>query len=284
MADPIQAQAPMTPRMKALQNLSNSLPVANSQVAAGQAAARDMQLQQAVKKAAPTTNIPQAAQQTAESSAQAASQQMIQRAQDQVKQQGQVGQMGLAEQQQQSQSNVAGLQGGAKQQEMDNLQKFADVSAQAKKEMFDDQMKFQKDEQGRTLFNERQLADYAKLNAENDQEYRNYAQNAEQLNKRKLQTMEAAYKVAMQDLQHKQAIAEQKKDQQAQLEINYIRKSIEEQMAKEKAKAANRTAAFQTGGAIIGGVAGGVFGGPAGAMAGASAGSAVGGIAASQTA
>jgi hypothetical protein len=165
---------------------------------------------------------------------------------------------------------------------MDNVQKFAQISEKAKQEMFDNQMQFQKDEQGRTFFNERQLADYARLNAENDEKFKDYAQNAEQLSKRKLQAMEHAYKLTMQDLQQKSNLAEQKKDQQAQLQINQIRKEIEERMQKERAKAANRAAAWQAGGTIVGGVAGAVIGGPAGASAGASVGGALGGMAASQ--
>lgn len=280
MADPVQT---MSPRQKALQNLSNQLPVANQRVAQGQQAARDMQLQQAVQKAPAGQNITQTAQQTGAAAAQNAGAQMVEQAQNQVKQQGQIGQIGLAEQQQQAQANVAGLQQGAKEAAMSNVQKFAQISEQAKQEMFDKQMQFQKDEQGRTFFNERQLADYAKLNAANDEQFKDYAQNAEQLNKRKLQTMEQAYKVAMADLNQKQALAEQKKDQQAQLQINAIKKEIEERMQRERARAANRAAAWQAGGTIVGAGVGAFAGGPAGAAAGAQVGGAAGGMVASQT-
>lgn len=280
MADPVQT---MSPRQKALQNLSNQLPVANAKVAAGQQAARDMQLQQAVAKAPVGANTTQAAQQTGAAAATSAGAQMVDAAQNQVKQQGQIGAVGLADQQAQAQSNVAGLRQGARQQELDNVQKFAQVSEAAKQEMFDKQMNFTKDEQGRTFFNERQLADFARLTADNDEQFKDYAQNAEQLNKRKLQSMEHAYKITMQDLQQKQNLAEQKKDQQAQLQINQIRKEIEEKMQRERARAANRAAAWQAGGMIVGAAAGAFVGGPAGAMAGAQLGGAAGGMAASQT-
>lgn len=280
MADPVQT---MSPRQKALQNLSNQLPVANAKVAAGQQAARDMQLQQAVAKAPVGANTTQASQQTGAAAATSAGAQMVDAAQNQVKQQGQIGAVGLADQQAQAQSNVAGLRQGARQQELDNVQKFAQVSEAAKQEMFDKQMNFTKDEQGRTFFNERQLADFARLTADNDEQFKDYAQNAEQLNKRKLQSMEHAYKITMQDLQQKQNLAEQKKDQQAQLQINQIRKEIEEKMQRERARAANRAAAWQAGGMIVGAAAGAFVGGPAGAMAGAQLGGAAGGMAASQT-
>lgn len=280
MADPVQ---PQSTRLKALQNLSNQLPVANAQVAQGQAAARDMQLQQAVKAAPAGQNITQTAQQTGAASAQNAGQQLIQNASNQVKQQGQVGQLALGEQQLGNQQSLSNQQQSAGQNQMNNVQRLAGVSEQAKQELYDKQMQFKKDEMGRTQFNETQLQDYLRSNAQSDEQFANYKQTADQLTKRKLQAMEQAAKLIEVDLNQKQALAEQKKDQQSAKEIADIRREIQEQMAREKSRAANRAGAFAAGGTIAGGVAGAVIGGPAGAMVGAQAGGALGGMAASQT-
>jgi hypothetical protein len=281
----------LTPRMKALQNLSNQLPIANQKVAQGQQAARNIQLQQAVKAAPTTGNTIQTAQQTGAAAAGQAGQQMIEQAGQQVKQQGQLGQVGLATQQQQAQSNVASLKMGAREQEMDNVARLAQVSEQAKQELYDKQLQFNKDQRGRTMFSERQLMDYALANAKDENDFRNKAQALEQATKRDLQASEQAYALINADLDRKFRLAEQQKDQKAKLEIAEMKRAAAEAMAKKKASSANRAAMFQAGGMVVGAVAGGVLGSmvapgvgtAAGASAGAQIGSAAGGMAASQT-
>lgn len=273
----------LTPRMKALQNLQAQLPAANQQVAAGQQAARNIQLQNAVKSAPTAAPIASTAQQTGAASAAQAGQQSVERVQNSVQQTGQLGQLGLGEQKLASESRVSGLQLGAKEQAMDNVQRLAKINEDAKQELYDKQMQFERDEAGRTLFNERQLADYAKSSALSDEQLKDYAQQTDQLSKRKLEAMEHAAKLVDSDLSQKYSVAKQKGDQQMILQINQMRRDMEEKIRSEKAKAANRSAAFTAGGTIIGGVAGAFVGGPAGASMGASAGGALGGAAASQT-
>lgn len=280
MADPVEQE---TPRLRALRNLSAQLPVANSNIASGQQAARDMQLQQAVAKAPPKANITQAAQQTGAAEAQNAGQQMVQNAQQGIKQQGQVGQLGIQEQQRASQANVQSLQSGAKEQSMDNVQRLGNLSEQAKQELYDKQMQFERDESGRALLNETQLLDYAKLNAQNQEQFKDYAQTADQLNKRNLQAMETAYKLIASDIEQKQRVAEQKKDQSQLQELAKMKKEADEKIAKERAAAANKSAMWTAGGTIAGTAVGAAFGGPAGAMVGGAAGGAVGGMVGSQT-
>jgi hypothetical protein len=144
-----------------------------------------------------------------------------------------------------------------------------------KKELYDDHMKFQKDELGRTKFNEVQMADYAKSNAKSQEEYNNYAQRAEILSKRKMQALEHAHKLIMEDLNQKHLMAEKNKDQEAIIEIELMKKGANEAMAREAARAANKAAAWKTGGMIVGGALGSM-GGPAGALAGSMVGGAIG--------
>jgi len=273
---------PVNPRLKALQNLSNQLPVANQRVAQGQAAARDIQLQQAVKAAPAAQGITQSAQQTGAAAAQSAGQQMVQQAEQQVKQQGQIGQVGLATQQQQAQANVAGLQAGAREAEMANVQRLAGINEKAKQELYDAQMSFKKDQQGRALFNERQLMDYAITNAKSEQDYQNKAQMIEQTTKRELEMMEHAYNIMNADLEQRIKLAEQQKDNKLALELAEMKRASEEEMAKKRNKANNMGTILTTGGTIAGAVVGGIYGGPAGAAAGASVGGAAGGLVASQ--
>lgn len=272
------APAAQSTKLTALQNLANNLPVANQRLATGQQAARNIQLQNAVAKAptaAPTTS---SAQQTGAAIAANAGAQQVQNAQNTVQQEGQVGQTGMATQNQQNQADVSSQEAGAKQQQMDETERFAKLDAGLKKQLYDDNMKFQKDDLGRTQFNATQLSDYARANATSNDQYQNYAQSAKQLSDRKLQVMQQAYNLAMEDLKQKQIIAEQNKDQQSQIELALMKRGMDQQMAKETAKQANNAAAWQTGGMILG-AAGGAFGGPQGAAVGGSVGSALGSLA-----
>jgi hypothetical protein len=95
-----------SPKLSALKQLSNQLPVANKQMAQRQQATRDIQLQQAIQKAAPTGNITQTAQQTGAAMAQTAGQQAVQNTQTAMQQQGQIAQLGQQEQQLQNQQQL----------------------------------------------------------------------------------------------------------------------------------------------------------------------------------
>lgn len=271
-----------TTRMRALQNVAAALPVANQRVAAGQKAAQDIQLQKAVAAAPVTAPIAQTAQATGAAAAEQTGQQMIQQAGQTAQQTQQIGQMGLVDQAQANQTQIAGLAAGAKQQEMDNLQRFSALNEQAKQELYDKQMQFDRDELGRTKFNEIQLADYTRLNAHNDQELQNYSQQAQQLSRRKLQAMESAYKLVAADLEQKQKLAEQKNDQESIRTIAQQKKDMEVKIQNERNRMANSQAAWSAGGTILGAVVGGLAGGAGGAKGGASVGEAAGGLAGSQ--
>ena len=270
-------------RMSALQQLAKQLPVASQRVAQGQAAARDIQLQQAVQRAPQTAGV-QAAQQTGAAVAHQAGQQVVQGAQQQVQQVGQVAQLGAQQQGQEAQARVASAESGARQEQMDQAQRLGQLDAKLKQELYDDTIKFQQDELGRTVFNEQQLADYARVSAQSDETYNNMAQRAEHASKRKLEMMERAHKIVMEDLQQKYALAEQAKDQVTQLEIRGMISAANAQMAREKADAANRQAMWQAGGTVVGAVAGSLIpipgvGTAVGAAIGGSLGGAVGGLA-----
>lgn len=282
------APTPQTPRMTALQNLQNQLPVASQRVASGIQAARDIQLQQAVAKAPTGAATAPVAQQTGAAAAAQTGAAQVDAAKQMVQQAGQVGQLQLGEQQMAAQQQAAQAQQAARQQEITNADRLGKLDLQAKKEIYDAETQFRKDEAGRTLFNERQLADYAIQNARAEEQFKNYAQQAEILNKRKLQAMETAYKIVEEDLRQRWAVAEQTKDQAARKQILEIRAELERQKAKARAKAANSAAMWSSGGMIVGAVAGGILGMgtpmgvAAGATVGAQIGSGLGSIAGSQ--
>ena len=207
-----------------------------------------------------------------------------------VQQAGQLGELKAGEQQMAAQQQIAQAEQVARQQEMTNVERLGRLDMAAKKELYDSEIQFKKDEAGRTLFNERQLIDYAARNARSEEEYRNYAQRAEILNKRKLQAMETAYRIIEEDLRQQFALAEQRKDQAAKERIAQIRRDIQARVAREKNRAANRAAMWQAGGMVVGAAAGvaaapftaGAINPVTGAMIGAQMGGAVGGLVGSQ--
>lgn len=203
---------PETPRMRALRQLSSQLPVANQQVAAGQQAARDIQLQQAVKQSRPGQAVASTAQQLGSAMQAQAGQQMVETAKQNLQNQGQLAQSAVAEQKQQAGAEVSSAGQGLEQQKQDQLSRFANLSASAKQEMFDSRVQFQRDQNGKTLLNERQLADYAKMKAQSDQDFQNYAQKSDQLSRRKLATMQAVQAQLEQGLKQDQAEYQQLQD------------------------------------------------------------------------
>lgn len=239
----------VTQKASALQSLVNQLPVANKQIAAGQQAARQMQVQQAVQKAAPTTQIAPTAQATGAAVASTAGQQMIDTAGRTAQTQQQAGQLQLGEQQQAAQQQTQGLQAGIREQQMDQLSRFADVSEQAKQELFDKQMTFRRDESGRTLFNQRQLADYAILNARNEEQLRNYSQSMQLASQRKIQMMEMAYKKMVQDLEQKSAMEKGQLDFESQQRMQQAINDMNNRIATSKRAAEAEKAKW---GAIFG--------------------------------
>lgn len=266
-----------TPRMTALQNLQKQLPAASQKISQGIQTARDIQLQQAAAKAPTGGAIAPTAQQTAGAATTQTGTQQVETAKQMVQQAGQVGQLQLGEQQLAAQQQIAQQQQAARQQEMNIAERFAKLDLAAKQELYDAETRFKKDDAGRTLFNERQLADYAVQNARSEQEYRSLAQKAEMLNKRKLQAMETAFKIVEEDLKQKFYIAESQKNFAKAQQIAAIRTDLAKQRAKARAKANNSMTAWQTGGMIVGAVAGALIAGPAGYAAGASAGATIGG-------
>jgi len=266
--------------MAALDQIINQMPVANQRRQQQAQAATDLQLQQAVKAVPTAAATPQVAQQLGAAAQQNVGAQMIETAKQNLATTQQAAGMELQQKQAQLQQGLSDLRRGQDTQQLSDEQALANLSEQAKREMFDSRMQFARDEMGREYMNERQLADYAVTHARDVEQLRNYAQSAEQLHQRKLQMMEAAQQRINQELQFQNSLSNQKQDQNLMRQLAESKRSLEERIAKQKADQANRTGTFSTIGGIGGAVAGGIIGGPAGAAAGYSAVSAVGTMAA----
>jgi hypothetical protein len=127
--------------------------------------------------------------------------------------------------------------------------RFSVLNRDLAKKLHDDTMEFQHDELGRTIWNEKQLMDYAVIQAKNQEELENYATMRQQMVERKQQVMKQAYAVIGQTLQqmlsedltntqHAYNQEHQEKRQQLQLWLTARKKE-----AQDKMDQANRQAA-----------------------------------------
>ena len=265
-----------TATSSALGTLAGQMPVRNQTIADQQRAARMLQLQQAVSRmgpqAAPTAG--QAAQMGATMAAQAG-EQAVSRAAQTVEQAGQIAKAGLGAEALAGQQKVGALQEEARKESLAQVDRLAKLDATAKKELFDNELQFKKDAANNTFFSERQLADYKRQSATSDEQYRNWANTAQNLHRRNIASLEAVYNKLAEIAKNDFMVGEQKLDQAAKQEIIALQKDTERRIRDAKERAAKAVAGWTMVGTVGGAVAGGIAGGPAGAMTGAKAGGAL---------
>ena len=110
-----------------------------------------------------------------------------------------------------------------------------------KQELFDSTMRFEQDEIGRTIFNERQLLDYAVTHAKDIEAMQDYEQTISQMSERRLRLMQVAQSKIEQALQQAYAQEESTLNQEHKLGLTRALAAIKQKMAKEKADAENRS-------------------------------------------
>jgi hypothetical protein len=158
-------------------------------------------------------------------------------------------------------------------------QALASLGATTKQQLFDATIQFEQDELGRTLFNERQLLDYAATHAKSVEDLYDYEQTITQMSERKLRLMEAAQKRLELELTQAYEAEQSALNQEAKLALARLTKDMKEKIAKEKADAANRSAIWTGVGTLVGAGIGAVLAVPTGGMsvaAGASLGASIG--------
>lgn len=275
MAEP--TNNPLSP----LAAVAKSMPVANQRRQQQLKAANDLQVQQAVQKASTAAPVQQSAQNVGAAVQQNTGQQMIQQAQAGLQQNQQIAGAGIQQQTQQLRSTLEGLRGGLETQKMADVERLAALSADAKREVLDSRMNFERDEMGRTFLNERQLADYLRLNARSDEQVRNYAQAAQMVHDRKIEMLQTAARQVEARMKYEAAQNAQFLDSEAAKEMLAYEAELKRLAAEEAAILQKKQEEAGMAGGIIGAVIGGYAGGPKGATAGYSAGQGVGRTAAS---
>ena len=271
-----------TTRMKALQKLSEQMPVASQSTAQGLQSARDIQFRQNIGSAPQGAGVGAARQLGAQNAA-ASGQQSIATAQQDTQNQQNLGQMALGEQQMQQTGQLAGQELSLEQYREQLASKMANLSEEATQKMFDARLEFKKDELGRIHFNERQLADFAVTQARNKEDLAKWEQESNHAHKRKIQLLETVHKKLLASMQEEFSKEEQSKNQEQFQLLKKMEKDLAEKIRKAKQEAANKSGMWSSIGTVGGAIVGGIVGGPGGAVAGAQIGGAAGGAVASNT-
>lgn len=184
----------------------------------------------------------------------------------------QVAQASLQQKGIESRRKIAEVQRGLQQDARRNSQRLFNLDQSIKNELLDNQLTFRTDELGRQQFNERQLADYAIANANNQNDLAAYSQTVQQITQRKLQLLGAAEQRIKQELEQLYQKESTEANQQLKRELAEAQHAMQQRIQREQAKAANRAGMLGAAGSIVGGGLGALVGGPAGAVAGASIG------------
>lgn len=265
-----------------LEQLSRRMPVTNQRLASQQKAARDLQLQQAVSQAPQGAGL-RTAQAVGGQMAQVAGQQQAQR--DLQQRQGAQQVAGLVQQQRGAQAaeQLGRQQLATQREQVSTAERLGRLNMNLKNQLVDQQMQFQRDQSGRQYLNDRQLIDYAKSQAQSQEELANYRQATEQATKRKLQMLEAANKKIAQEIEQASRGRQSEEKQKYKEELLRRKKFIADKIESDRREAAAKAQMWGMAGGIIGGVVGAYAGGPQGAMAGYSAGQGVGTMGASAT-
>lgn len=228
--------------------------------------------------------------------AQQATQQVGKKVVDQQKEQAQtslgIQQAQLGQQAQETELALAQREEALKASVQEQEMTLRRLSTRLAQELHEDTTQFKRDEIGRAYLNEKQLADYAVLQAKSQEELQGFMQVQAQMHEKKSQMLKVAYQKIEQVLKQitdsqlqndrLQFDAEQQKAQQ-ELQ-NYLiqaMRSLKEKMAQEQREAQQAAAGwgiFSSG--IQGAVSGGAVGGLPGAIIGGAGGLVTGAMAA----
>lgn len=269
-------------RLKALDQIKNP----PGQNFSGSAISAMNLAQQKAQKQGQPLDVGQLAQQAVQQTGQ-----KVQQADQQASQVGLGVQQGqLQQQSQQVEQDLFRREEALKKNVSDQEMTLRKLSSRLGQELHEDTTKFKRDELGRAFLNEKQLADYAVLQAKNQEELQNFIQLQSQMHERKAQMLKVSYQKIEQALkqvsdmlmQSERLAWDSAQQRQAQLQKEFLIKAkiaAQEKMAQEDREARKAAAGFGVLTSAMQGAAAGSAAGPYGALAGAAGGAAVGGIA-----
>lgn len=266
-----------TPRQQQLQQLASMVPgQAQEQVKLGQEQ-QTASLQQAFSYGQKAPDSQPSVGQIQAMGAQAVKEQgqLGLAAQQQAGQQlAQIGQQQLQAQGQQNQFLNQNRSLDLQRQEQELTKRLYQLDRRTAKEVFSQQMKFERDQLGRTQFNERQLLDYKLMTAQSQEELADFELQVTDIYEKKRMLYDAAEKRLTQALQQEYAKGELERDHAFEKKLADMIYKAKQRKLRAIADAKNRAAIGTAVGSIVGGVIGTYLGSP---QAGAAVGGAIGG-------
>lgn len=243
----------LTPRSQQLANLgSTQVQTAQAQQQVGIAEDASARRLQEAARAATSGGTAQQLQQAGAAMAGAQAQAQTQAMAQGMETQGQLQQAALQQRGAEIQQITADRKRQLEQQRRLLQRKLFNMDRRLGEQLFVKQLKFQKDELGRTIFNEQKLADYKLLTAKSQQEFMRFEQMQRQASQRKLQFLKAADQQIKQKLEQEMLKAEQDRDQEAILALTKWENKIKLDTLNEIAEAKNRAARNQAFGGMLG--------------------------------
>lgn len=242
-----------TNKIQALKNIANNLPVADQTLQNQKDATAAIQLKQAVASS-PTTG-PRTAQQLGGAAQAVRGQAAVQQQQQKAQTVQNIGQLGQQAQQLEDTVAVSTEQRKLSKEQRVLTNQLSKLSLDLKTDLLDKQLTFEKDESGRVFMNNRQLADWAVQNAENEIEFNKYKQMATQASERKLLILETAHKKIQQEVEQRQTRKETKLDQEQNLKLTQMKRAMEEKITNERNKTTQKAAVWKAVGTIAVGAA-----------------------------
>jgi F0F1-type ATP synthase assembly protein I len=202
----------------------------------------------------------------------------VQAAQKDLQQQGQVAGALQQEKSQEIQSGLQQRQQASKTRLRSITNQIGALSNNLKQDIFDKQTQFQKDELGRTYWNDRQLADWKIKEAKSDEELAEFEQNIAQEFEKKMAVLQASERSIRQRLEQEMQKSDQDQDQELKQRLENAVMELERKQQKAQARAAQNAMIMSAAGTVVGAGVGFVASGfnPAGAVVGASVGGGLG--------
>lgn len=239
-----------TPRSQQLAKLGAALPGRNRQQQAAGRGAADMAIKQAAAQMSPAAVGTGQTQAMAAQAVKAQAQPGLQAAQQNVQQQGEIAKRQLQEKQATEQRKQMQRRLGSMQRDREFKDLIAKVDNNAKNKLIDAEMQFQQDRFGRTKFTERQLMDFAILQAKDENELQKYADNVRRATENEIYMIKHATRMLEQELKNQLELDHTKRDNAYIAELAKRKHNLEMKMRKKQADKANRASMISTVAAV----------------------------------
>lgn len=257
----------MADNQSIFRNIAQQMPGQNQRVVTGLQEAAKTQMQQQLGGLGRPLGVKQIQQLGAQATA-AQAQPLLQVQQQAQQQAGQLGQMATEQQRRDTESELQKRQFQLQRASLDSQKQLANLNEGLKTRLTDEQFAFQKDELGRTIFNERQLLDYKLATAKSDIELKDTEQKMRQASQRRIQILKAAQAKLTEQLKQEFQKSEQELDQEQRKRLTIAKAELDAKIKQAEADARNKGSLISSAFTIAGAFAP-VPGGPiVGAMMG----------------